>query len=280
MIISGYNIYKIVGLSFLLISIILILVEYTKKPSTEGDWQTQLAIPSTASWSGDNVTIKNVRNYRYGPEETDIHPNYYDRVYDASKIKKVWYTTEPFNEDKSAAHTYLSFEFENGDFLAISIEGRKTKTQQYSALKGTLRSYPLIYIAADERDVTLLRANLRKDSVYVYPVKLSEQKNAKILLKNMLDEMNDLLVHPRWYNTLSSNCTSEIAKQVDRLSPGRISPLSWQLWLTAHADELALKRGLLDTDLPISKAREKYFVTEKSQQAGDVPDYSALIRKQ
>jgi hypothetical protein len=95
----------------------------------------------------------------------------------------------------------------------------------------------------------------------------------------MLTEMNNLLTHPRWYNSIFSNCTSEIAKQVNKITPGRISMLSWQLLLTASADELALKHGLLDTDLAIDKAREKFLITEKSQKIGDVVNYSKLIRE-
>jgi hypothetical protein len=263
----------------LLLVAVCVVHELIRKPPVSGDWQAQLSIPSTAEFDGDLVTVRNVRNFRYYPEEKDIHPGYYDRQYDLSKIKGVWYTTEPFNENKLAAHTYISFEFENGDFLAITIEARKTKDQSYSIWKGMARTYPLIYIAADERDVTLMRTNVRKDRVYVYPVKLSNSSNSKILLKNMLAEMNDLSVNPRWYNTLFSNCTSEIAKQVNKITPGRISVFSWQLWLTASADELALKHGLLDTDLPIDNARQKYFVTEKSQKIADNPQYSKFIRK-
>ena len=264
----------------LLIFTVFIVFEYTKKPSLSGNWQTQLAIASNAEFNGDLVKIKNIRNFRYYPEEKDTHPNYYDKEYDLSKIKKVWYTTEPFNENKIAAHTFISFEFENGDFLAITIEARKTKNQTYNIWKGMLRTYPLIYIAADERDVTLMRANLRKDKVYVYPVRLQDPKNARILLKNMLNEMNNLLISPRWYNTLFSNCTSEIAKQINKVTPNRISQLSWQLWLTASADEFAKKHGLLDTNLSIEEAREKFFITEKSQKIGDDPEYSKIIREQ
>ena len=198
----------------------------------------------------------------------------------ADEIKKVWYTVEPFNEHNLAAHTFVTFEFSNGDFLAISIEARKTKEQDYSIWKGMLRTYPLIYIAADERDLTLLRANIRKDKVYVYPVKLENKDNARLLFIDMLTKMNELTVKPEWYNTLFSSCTSNIAKHVNKLTPGRISMFSWQLWLTASADELALKHGLLDTDLSIEKAREKFFVTDISQKIGDVPDYSKEIRKQ
>lgn len=248
-------------------------------PPLVGDWQTQLENISTAEFNGDTVTVRNVRNFRYGPTEADMHPDYYTKTYDLNGITRVWYTTEPFNENKLAAHTYLSFEFANGDFLAITMEARKTKAQSYSIWKGMLRTYPLVYIAADERDVTLLRANLRKDEVYVYPVKLSKPENARLLLVDVLERMNDLLVHPVWYHTLFANCTSSIAYHVNRLSPDRVSPLSWQLWLTASADELALKRGLLDTDLPIEQARAKYAVTTRSQEVGDVPDYSKLIRQ-
>ena len=209
-----------------------------------------------------------------------MHPGYYDRTYNLNEIKKVWYVTEPFNENQLAAHTFVSFEFNNGDFLAISIEARKTKDQTYSLWKGMFRTYPLMYVAADERDVLLLRANLRKDKVYVYPVKLEKPENARLLLADMLTTMNELVTtKPAWYQTLFANCTSRIAAHVNKITPGRISIFSWQLWLTASADELALKHGLLDTDLSIEKAREKYNVNEASERAGDAPNYSAEIRK-
>jgi hypothetical protein len=136
-----------------------------------------------------------------------------------------------------------------------------------------------MYVAADERDVILLRANLRKDKVYVYPVKLEKSENARLLLESMLNRMNELVTtKPAWYNTLFSNCTSSIAWHVNKLSPNRIGVFSWELWLTASADELALEAGLIDTDLSIEEARKKYSINENSIKAGDVPNYSKLIR--
>jgi len=250
-----------------------------KTPPTVGDWQEQLVIIPHAEFDGNLVTIKNVRNFRYYPTEADMHVGYYDKTYNLDDIKQVWYVTEPFNEHKSAAHTFVSFEFNSGDFLAISIEARKTKNQTYSIMKGMFKTYPLVYIAADERDVVLLRANIRKDNVYIYPVKLEKPENAKILLIDMLETMNNLAVKPKWYNTMFSSCTSSIAKHVNKLSPGRISQFSWQLWLTASADELALKHGLLDIDLSIEKAREKFNINKISEEVGDAPNYSQEIRK-
>lgn len=93
----------------------------------------------------------------------------------------------------------------------------------------------------------------------MYPVKLEKQENAGRLLTSMLKKMNELVTtDPAWYNTLFSNCTSSIAKHVNEITPERISNFSWQLWLTASADELALQHGLLDTELPIDQARIKF----------------------
>lgn len=260
--------------------IIFVAWFFFDKPPTEGDWQKQLATPSIAEFNDDLVTVRNVRNFRYYPTESDMHADYYDRTYDLNQIKQVWYISEPFNENRVAGHTFVSFEFHNGDFLAISIEARKTKDQSYSTWKGLLHTYPLIYVAADERDVVLVRANLRKDKVYVYPVKLEKPENARMLLTDMLEKMNKLTESPEWYNTLFANCTSMIAKHVNNITPGRISKFSWQLWLTASADELAMKHGLLDTELSIEKAREKFNINEISEQIGDVPSYSTEIRRQ
>ncbi len=273
------KILKVCAYAVGIIVTIFIVWQLFKKPATVDDWQEQLAVLSTAEFNGDMVTVKNVRNFRYTPTEKDMYPAYYDKTYDLRTVKRVWFTSEPFNENDLAAHTYLSFEFENGDFLGISIEARKTKAQTWNLWMGMIRTYPLVYVAADERDLTLLRANIRKDKVYVYPVKLQKPENARILLVDMLTEMNELVARPKWYNSLFANCTSSIVKHVNAITPGRISPFSWQLFLTASADELALKKGLLDTDLSIEEARKKFYVTDISQKAGDVENYSKVIRR-
>ena len=268
------------GVILVFLGLALFLFRYfCVQPKMEGDWQQQFAIPSEASFEGDMVTIKNVRNFRYYPEEKDQHPDYYDRSYDLNAVKKVWYISEPFNENKLAAHTFLSFEFDNGDFLAITIEAKKEVGQEYSTWKGIMRNYPLMYIATDERDALMLRANIRKDNVYVYPVKLSDPENGRLLLADMLDRMNKLNKELEWYNTLWHNCTSEIAYHINRISSGRIAGYDWRYFITSRADQFALENGLLDTDLPIEEAREKYLVTEKSLKIGDVPEYSKLIRE-
>lgn len=244
-----------------------------------GDWQSQLAVLSTAEFDGDLVTVKNVRNFRYeGSEsEQDMRPAYYDRTYDMNKLVRVWYITEPFKELSAAAHTFLSFEFSDGNYLSITIEARKLKGQDYVLEKGLLHTYPLMYIAADERDAIYVRANIRKSDLYLYPVRATPEK-ARQLLTDMLEEMNQLAIEPEWYNTMLDNCTSRIAYHVNRITPGRLPGLPWESYVTGFADKFALKHKLLDTDLPLEEARLKYHITPISQEIGYAEDYSKKIR--
>jgi len=243
-----------------------------------GDWQEHTAVMPTVTFKDNLATIDRVRNFRYLGAEEPSKIDYYQATYDLDKLVRIWYINEPFSESKNAAHTFLSFEFSDNKYLSISIEARKLKGQVYDILKGLLRTYPLMYIAADERDAILVRANVRNHDVYMYPIKTTPAK-AQAVLRDMLVTMNDLAHHPKWYNTLTANCTSLIAYHVNRVTPRKVPAWSWQLLLTGHADELALEAGLLDTYLPIAQARAKYDISAKSRLVGDVSDYSQKIRE-
>lgn len=257
---------------------LFLLLWFFKKPNKIDNWRPELAVQSLAIFNKDIITIKNVRNFRYDQTETINIAGYYDQSYDLTKISKVWFVVVPFKEKDYAAHTFLSFEFLDGKYVSITIEARKKVGQPYSLVMGMLHSYPLMYIVADERDSVLLRANVRKDDVYMYPVKASPEQ-AKVLFVDMLKRMNEISENPVWYNTFFANCTSSIAYHVDKIWPNILPKVDWQVWVSGYAEKLAFQKGLLDTNLSIEKAREKYYITKKSQEIGDVPDYSKLIRQ-
>lgn len=258
---------------------ILFIQQTLKKVPTEGNWKDQLRVLSTAEFKGDLVTVKNVRNFQYDANENITAADYYTKTYDLNKLKKVWFVTEPFNPGSPFSHTLLSYEFSDGSYLAITIEARLQKGEAYSMVTGTLHTFPLMYIAADERDVIYMRANTRNDEVYVYPLKATP-KEGRTLLVDMLTRMNDIAVHPIWYNTFYANCTSSIAHHVNKIWPGLLPALDWQVVFTSYADKLALDRRLLDTTLPLDAARKKYFISDVSKKIGRVDNYSTLIRQE
>ena len=143
---------------------------------------------------------------------------------------------------------------------------------------GLLKTYPLMYIAADEKDAILVRTNIRKSSVYMYPAKATPDQ-ARLLFVDMMDRMNNLAKNPEWYNTFTANCTSSIAEHVNKIWPGRLPWFSWQTWVTGFADRLVFDQGLIDTDLNFEKTRQKYYITTEAQRLGNVPDFSEKIRE-
>ncbi|OHA83652.1 MAG: hypothetical protein A2937_02040 [Candidatus Yonathbacteria bacterium RIFCSPLOWO2_01_FULL_47_33b] len=270
---------KLLG-KIILALIAFVAVAYTLlvlvvRPSNDRDWTVDQAVLPYAEIDGDQVSIHNIRNFAY-TSTSDYTPNYYDATFDLRKIKNVYFVVEPFSGYVGAAHTFLSFEFEDNRFVSVSVEIRKEKGESFSATKGVLRQYELTYVIADERDVVKLRSNYRHDKVYVYPIKTTPEKMRAVFL-SMIERANELKEKPEFYNTLTSNCTTNIAKHVNAISPGRVS---WNITylLPENADRYVYDIGLIDNTLSFEQTREKYFINDRATQYADSPDFSLKIR--
>ncbi len=246
------------------------------RPSNDRDWNADQVVLPTATFAGDMVTIENVRNINYR-STTDYDVAHDTRTYDLSKLKRAWYLVEPLSGLQGLAHTLVSFEFEGGEYVSVSVEIRKEKGEKFSPIKGLLRQYELMYVVADERDVIRLRTNYRKDMVYLYPT-LAIPEKARELFVSMLTRANKLALKPEFYNTLTSTCTTNIVTHINEVTPSRI-PLSYKTLLPAYSDELAQVVGLIDASVPIEELRKKYYITEKAQAADQAPDFSKKIRE-
>ncbi len=243
-------------------------------PSNSRDWTPDVARTARASFGGSRVTIENVRNFKYR-SESDYDQRWETRTYNLDGIRGVdlflsfWGPTQ-------IAHTIASWEFDDGQHLAISIETRKEKGESYSALRGFFRQYELYYVVADERDVVGLRTNYRGEQVYLYRIRIPTA-DARALLIDYLDEINRLADHPQWYNALTQNCTTTIRSHAQ--NAGLAGRLDWRLLANGHLDELLYERGQIDTDLSFADLRARSNITEKAKAADDSPDFSARIRQ-
>ena len=263
------------GLVAALMPVIVVALWWTAiAPSNTRDWTPDVARTARASFDGSRVTIENVRNFAYR-SETDYDPRWETRTYDLDQVKGVdlfmsfWGPTE-------IAHTIASWEFADGQHLAISIETRKEQGESYSALRGFFRQYELYYVVADERDLVGLRTNYRGEQVYLYRIQMPAAQ-ARALLVNYLDEVNELADHPQWYNALTQNCTTTIRGHAQNIGAG--GRLDWRLLANGHLDQLLYERGQIDTDVPFEELRTRSNITEKAKAAGDSPDFSARIRE-
>ncbi len=244
-------------------------------PSNDRNWSPDQARTATAVFLGDTVRISNIRNTFYRSTH-DYDVKWEERTYDLRRLNSVWFMVEPFSDWRGPAHTLLSFGFDDGEFIAISVEIRKEKGESYSPLFGLLRQYELTYVVGDERDLIGLRANHRHDSVYLYPIRTSQEK-MRAMFVSMLKRANKLAEQPEFYNTLTSTCTTNIVRHINEIVPSRI-PLSYKILLPAYADELAYDLGLLDTNLSRDQFRKAHLINDLAAQHSNSISFSKEIR--
>jgi len=246
-------------------------------PSNDRAWQPEVAVLPSATIAGDRVTVHNIRNFDYRTE-TDYTPAYYDRTFDLRELRSVdivaSYWTGP-----AIAHVFVSFGFPGDDYLAASIEVRKPKGEGYSTLKGFFRQYELVYVVADERDLVRLRTNYRRDppeEVYIYRTKSSIETRRRLFLEYM-HRINALRTQPEFYNTLTTNCTTNIWTN-SRVNPERV-PLSWKILASGYAPEYLYEQGRLETmGLSFPELQQRAHVNARARAADKAADFSRRIR--
>ncbi len=243
-------------------------------PSNERDWQRDVAELPSATIEGDRVTIRNVRHFEYRSSE-DYTERWDTRTYDLSRIVGVdiyfFHWGSPW-----IAHTIMSWNFEDGPPLAISIETRKELGESYSAALGFFRQFELYYVVADELDAILLRTNYRNDQGYLYRMNWRPD-TARNFLVVYLDELNRLARKPKWYNAFTHNCTTSIRLHAQEI--GIATAWNWRHLVNGKGPELLYNRGLIDTSLPFEELKARSYVNDRAKAAGAVPDFSRRIRE-
>lgn len=261
----------------LLAAFIVVLVWFVlKQPSNEGDWALDQAVLPYVDLEGETATVHNIRNFTYR-STTDYTPAYYDATYDLRALERVYFIIEPFSGYKGAAHTFLSFEFSDGRFLAASVEIRKEKGETFKAFRGLFKQYELMYVLADERDVVKLRSNYRHDEVYVYPIATSKERIRAALL-SIFRRVNKLHDEPEFYNTLTNTCTTNLARHANEVVKNRV-PWNLTLLFPAESDRYAFDLGLIDTKLTdFAEVRRAHHINDLALAYVDDPEFSLRIR--
>lgn len=258
-----------------------VMVWYKLIPAShDRHWQPDVARLRVIAVDGDHVTIRNVRNFDFR-SDTDFTIQYDDRTYDLSRLQTLDAVMSYWGP-RAICHTFVSFGFADGRYIAISVETRKEVGEKYSAIMGAFRQYELIYVWADERDVIRVRTNVRGEDVFIYRIPARPEQIREMFLEYVA-RTNALAAEPEYYNAFTNSCGLNIIYHI--WSMGQ-QPTVWQLiwsggwWkllLNGYWDTYAGRRRGLD-DAAIATQRQRARVTDLATAADQDPEFSQRIR--
>ncbi|MFJ3046844.1 DUF4105 domain-containing protein [Herbaspirillum chlorophenolicum] len=260
--------------AFLLCAVALLAWWHTIRPSHDRIWADDVARMLEPQVLGDQVTLSNVRNFRWR-SETDYDVHWETRRYDLAHLVSadllLSYWMGP-----AIAHTLVSFGFDDGRRLVFSLEIRKEKGESFSAIGGFFRRFETVIVAADESDIVRTRTNARGEDVYLYRLRLKPEQLRKVFL-GYLERAAQLEKEPRFYNTLTSNCTTIVFELARRLSPSL--PLDYRLLLSGYFAEYTYDHGGLTPGHSFDELKAAGRITQRALAASPDADYSKAIRQ-
>jgi hypothetical protein len=263
------------GLIAFAVALAGLLLWWTRLPPTnDHDWADDVAQITTGTVERNRVTLHNVRNFDWRTP-TDYTQRWETRSYDLDRLRTadmiMSYWSGP-----SIAHMLISFGFDDGEHVVFSVEIRRQKTQAFSEIGGFFKEFELSIIAADERDVVRLRTNVRGEDDYLYRLQLPAPAMRKLLL-GYVGEANSLVDSPRFYNTITVNCTTLVYQMMKRIV-GRL-PLDYRLLFSGYLPEYVYRVGGLDRRYPLEELRERGRITERARKSDRSDSFSADIRR-
>jgi hypothetical protein len=92
-----------------------------------------------------------------------------------------------------------------------------------------------------------------------------------------INEINELQLRPKFYNTLTTNCTTGIWLHT-LVNPGHL-PFSWKILASGYVPEYAYDAGRLDTSLPFPELKRRAHINARAKAADGAADFSRFIRE-
>jgi hypothetical protein len=253
---------------------LLLVWWFRLRASNDRDWADDVAQTVAGKVDGSIVTLDKVRDFEWR-SNSDFTPRWSTRSYDLERLRSidmiVSYWARP-----SIAHMLISFGFAADQHVVFSVEIRRDKLQSFSEIGGFFKDFELVVIAAEERDIVRLRTNVRREQTYLFRLNFAPEVRRALFLAYVA-EANALVRAPRFYHTITGNCTTVLYRMLKPLVP-RL-PFSYRVLLSGYMPEYFHANGYLDPRYPLEELRALGYVSERGRLADASPTYSSDIRR-
>ena len=231
-----------------LVAVVTAVVLAVRVPSLTRDWDEDVRVLSGVETFPDGaVRLTEVRDWRYSRDAV-LSKDYVNVRYDPADVTGLWVYEQHLGVGGWIAHTFLVFGFPESyganRWLGLSVETRRELGEKYSPLGGVLQKFEVTHIWANEEDLVTRRVEFLDYPLTRYRVTVSNENVAR-LFQQFVDQTAELARVPRWYNTLTTNCTSSLIRYVNEVEPGSI-PWHYSFVLTGRADDYLARLGYLD----------------------------------
>ena len=258
--------------------LVVLLCWLSLKPSNHRPWQPDVAQTPWAQIDGDRVTIHNFRYCHYR-SESDYTCDWLTKTVFLSQLRGVDLFVNYWGSSW-IAHPIVSFQFGDNDYIAASIEVRYQVGQSYSPVRAFFRQFEIVYVLADERDVIRVRTNYRShEDVYLFHM-VATPEWSRLLFLQYLQQANALREHPRWFNAVTDNCTTNVFAQMAAAGhlPAGTSRYSWWIYLSGRAPEMLYRGGNFAGNVPFAQLMNQARINPVAWALDDAPDFSRRIR--
>ncbi|MFN8635883.1 MAG: DUF4105 domain-containing protein [Chloroflexota bacterium] len=268
------------GIAVVAVVSVVVSAVLLQRPSHDRDWEFGFERLPSVTVADGVLSIQNLRDYRLD-DDGAVQPGFVDRSLRLNDIERAWFLVEPFpalpvEGFKGVAHTYFAFDVRGQPPITVSIEARRERGETFGLGKGLLNQFELMYIWATEEDTTVKRVLDQRNDLYMFPLTIPK-KSAIRLVERLAATTAALEREPRFYNSLTSNCTTELADAANSVRPGAI-PVSIAWWLPGYSVEQLYHLGYIPHDRPLEEIRQRYYISGLVRQIHAAPDFSSRLR--
>jgi hypothetical protein len=230
------------------------------RPGPPPAWAPEFARAPRAEIDAEAVRLHDIRDFRWRPDGS-AEERWKDEEFPLAGIASVDLLVVPFGPGDHLAHAMLSFGWEDGRRLCVSVEARRAAGIPYHPVAGMYRRYDLHYVIAGEEDSVHLRAAVRGDRVYRFPLRVAPEDRRGALL-DILRRANELHRERAYYHSMLASCASTLAAHGHAVAPDRIPRWHWKVFLPAHSGKLVRDAGLLDAPGEWSEVKERFRIDD------------------